>query len=222
LLFPLINFLFIYLFIYLFTLSSCSSLLSLLFLFHGSSVLLLPLFPIILGEGCTNIIWAVEYKPRRDRSEICTAAHFEHLNWDIFDLMSPYFLEVLEGRNCYLHTSCHSHDPTKSMISENKSRGYVGDKLYENIRSPWTVIWHCGIFNACCVLSNSKQLLVSPWLCLEFIVSLIEGDQPYKDDKQHTIHMFNFSSLIPSLWIYVGGHRSISCIFTYSETMPYL
>jgi hypothetical protein len=37
-------------------------------------------------------------------------------------------------------------------------------------------------------LSNSKQIFVSCWLCLEFKLSVIAGDQPHKDEKLHTVH----------------------------------
>jgi hypothetical protein len=55
------------------------------------------------------------------------------------------------------------------------------------------------------VLSSSKQLLVTRWLGLEFMLFLIEGVQPYKDEKQHTLHTFTFSSLMSSLWKYECG-----------------
>jgi hypothetical protein len=65
------------------------------------------------------------------------------------------------------------------------------------------------------VLSDSKQLLVSRWLCLEFMLSLIEGDEPYKDEKQRNYMCLPFpawSHLFENMWVVAAPYLAYSLI----------
>lgn len=137
------------LFIYLFTLSSCSVILSLLFYIIALMFCFLLQSQISQEKDAPTSHKQFHINPVV--MEVRTAAHFEQFNRDIFDVMSRYFLEVLEGRVSCLHTNCRSHDPTKSIISEKISSEVMlvinCMKLFIHQRLLCDI---CGIFSVCC------------------------------------------------------------------------